>query len=79
MTGLHQLFPRVVEHLKDPGKSVADIASPEMDGKELHEIYNDNVGIIIIIVVCILVSYIMPTCPSHQQQMVTLYPLYLDH
>lgn len=32
MIGLHQLFPRVLEHLNNPGKSVVDIASPEMDG-----------------------------------------------
>jgi len=32
MIGLHRLFPRVLEHLNDPGKSVADITSPEMDG-----------------------------------------------
>lgn len=32
MTGLYQMFPRVLEHLKDPGKSVADITSPEIDG-----------------------------------------------
>lgn len=32
MTGLHRLFPRVMEHLNDSGKSTVDITSPEMDG-----------------------------------------------
>ena len=32
MTGLHQLFPRVLQYLKDPATSVMDITSPEIDG-----------------------------------------------
>ena len=35
LTGLHQLFPRVLEYLNDPGRSVADIATPEMDGTKI--------------------------------------------
>ena len=39
VTGLHQLFPRVLEYLTDPGRSIADIASPEMDGTKItHKI-----------------------------------------
>jgi len=34
MTGLHQLFPRVFEHFKDPTQSVVGIVSPEVDGKK---------------------------------------------
>lgn len=36
MTGLHQLFPRVLQYLKDPTTSIADIKSPEMDGIILY-------------------------------------------
>lgn len=36
MTGLHQLFPRVLQYLKDPGTSVMDITSPEIDGYFAH-------------------------------------------
>ena len=32
MTGLHQLFPRVLQYLKDPSTSVMDVTSPEIDG-----------------------------------------------
>ena len=36
MTGLDQLFPRVLQYLKDPGTSVVDITSPEIDGMKLY-------------------------------------------
>ena len=36
MIGLHQLFPRVLQYLKDPTTSVADITSPKMDGIILY-------------------------------------------
>ncbi|XP_065889058.1 uncharacterized protein [Dysidea avara] len=36
MTGLHQLFPRVLEHLKDPNEPVVDIVSPELDAYFSH-------------------------------------------
>ena len=32
MTGLYQLFPRVLEHLQDPSQPVVDVGSPELDG-----------------------------------------------
>jgi len=32
MTGLNQLFPRVLEHLQDPSQPIVDVGSPELDG-----------------------------------------------
>ena len=49
MTGLDQLFPRVLEYLNDPGKSIANITSPEMDGIK----YIDSVRV----GVCNYISY----------------------
>jgi len=48
MTGLHQLFPRVFEHIKDPTQPVVDIASPEVDGKK-----HKDVCVCVCVLVCL--------------------------
>lgn len=56
LTGLHQLFPRVLEYLIDPGRSIADIATPEMDGMKITQ----NITFVIIYLSMFLIYVQLP-------------------